>query len=89
MAVHAAQAAALAEPLRAGPSFQPDPSFQSGDVAEAERYAAIHPGRAARIRAYGGMPFGTDFAPPDQPIIEALVNGATPRLRALDHPGRA
>jgi len=85
----------LSPPPQPSPPFQPSPALQSAsslqpdDIAEAEHYAAIQPGRAARIRAYGGMPFGTDFAPPDQPIIEALVKGATPRLRARDHLGRA
>ena len=56
---------------------------------EAEQYVAIYPDRAARIRAYGGLPPRLDFGPPAPKIVAELVNGASPSLQALDHHPRA
>ncbi len=54
-------------------------------VAEAEHYALIHPDRAAQIRAHGGLPSRLTFGPPEPAIVAALVNGASPALRTIDH----
>jgi hypothetical protein len=40
---------------------------------------------AARIRAHGGLPVRLDFGPPEPEMVDALVNGTSPILRALDH----
>ena len=56
------------------------------DLTEAEQYAAIYPDRAALIRATGGLPPKPSFGPPEPDIVEALVNGTSPILRALDRP---
>ena len=55
----------------------PDP------VAAAEHYALIYPDRAALIRAHGGLPPRLTFGPPEPAIVAALVNGASPALRAI------
>jgi hypothetical protein len=71
---------------------EPAPPPNSGatefeSLSEAEQYAALYADRAARIRAAGGLPPRLDFAPPEPEIVEALVNGSSPILRALDrHP---
>jgi hypothetical protein len=59
---------------------EPEPS----PLTDAEQYAAIYPDRAARIRAAGGLPAQLDFGPPEPAIVEALVNGTSPILLALD-----
>ena len=56
----------------------PDP------VAEAEQYAIIYPQRAARIRALGGLPQPLDFGPPAPYLVQAIIAGNSPALRALD-----
>jgi hypothetical protein len=70
------------------PAPPPDhdaPKFES--LSEAEQYAVLYVDRAARIRAAGGLPPHLDFAPPEPEIVEALVNGTSAILRALDrHP---
>ncbi|MGA9013270.1 MAG: hypothetical protein WB509_12295 [Acetobacteraceae bacterium] len=59
-------------------------------VAEAEHYALIYPDRAALIRAHGGLPPRLTFGPPEPDIVAALVNGASPALRAIaPHPAMA
>lgn len=58
----------------------PDP------VAEAEQYAVMYPVRAAQIRRYGRIPPDARFGPPEAYIVNALVTGQTPMLRALDRP---
>ena len=55
------------------------------DLSEAEQYATLYPDRAARIRAHGGLPARIDFGPPEPEIVDALVNGTSPILRALGH----
>ena len=47
-------------------------------------YAVIHPRRAARIRALGGLPEPCDFGPPEPELVRAIVTGTSPTLRALD-----
>jgi hypothetical protein len=61
----------------------PPPSNQ---LTEAEQYAILYPDRAARIRANRGLPTRLDFGPPEPHIIEAIVRGTSPILRALDKP---
>jgi hypothetical protein len=61
-----------------------EPTF--ADLSEAEQYAVLYPDRAARIRAHGGLPPWVDFGPPEPELVEALVHGSSPRLRALDRP---
>ena len=53
-------------------------------LSEAEQYAILYADRATRIRAAGGLPPRLDFAPPEPEIVDALVNGTSPILRALD-----
>jgi hypothetical protein len=53
-------------------------------VAEADMYAVIHPRRAARIRALGGLPEPCDFGPPEPELVHAIVTGTSSTLRALD-----
>lgn len=77
-----------------GPSVTAEPAPPANPVAtefeslsEAEQYAILYADRATRIRAAGGLPPRLDFAPPEPEIVEALVNGTSPTLRALDqHP---
>jgi hypothetical protein len=53
-------------------------------LADADMYAVIHPRRAARIRALGGLPEPCDFGPPEPELVHAIVTGTSPTLRALD-----
>jgi hypothetical protein len=73
----------------ASPPLPPSPAQadapQPADLTDAEQYAAVYPDRAARIRAHGGLPMRLDFGPPDPAVVDALVNGTSPILRALDH----
>jgi hypothetical protein len=66
----------------------PDPAPQPDPLTEAEDYAVLYPLFAARIRASGGLPARLDFTPPDPAIVEALVNGTSLMLCALDQIGR-
>ena len=61
---------------------EPDPAADI--AAEAEMYAIIYPQRATRIRALGGLPGKLDFGPPSPELVEAIVKGTGPNLRALD-----
>ncbi len=69
------------------PSPQPEPRPPEDPVpdpvAEADRYAIIYPQRAARIRALGGLPQPCDFGPPPPELVDAIVTGTSPTLRAL------
>jgi hypothetical protein len=58
----------------------PDP------VAEADQYAVIYPQRAALIRSLGGLPQPCDFGPPPPELVDAIVTGTSPTLRALENP---
>ena len=62
---------------------QPEVPAQAS-LTEAEQDAAIYPDRAALIRATGGLPATLNFGPPEPDLVEALVNGTSPILRALD-----
>ena len=68
----------------------PEPEAPDSDepvvdlVAEADMYAVIHPRRAARIRALGGLPEPCDFGPPEPELVHAIVTGTSATLLALD-----
>ena len=70
----------LPEPTPAQPEAP-----QPADLTEAEQYTTLYPDRAAMIRAHGGLPNRVDFGPLAPAIVEALVSGTSPVLRALDH----
>jgi hypothetical protein len=53
-------------------------------TSEADLYAIMHPRRAARIRALGGLPQPCDFGPPSPELVHAIVTGTSPTLLALD-----
>jgi hypothetical protein len=74
---------ASAQPAASAPAAVPA-RRQFSDLTEAEQYALLHPARAARIRAAGGLPAPCDFGPPDPAIVEHLVHGSSPILLALD-----
>jgi hypothetical protein len=78
-----------AAPAPTPPAAEPDDDkFRA--LSPAEQYAVIYPDRAALIRAERGLPARCSFGPPDDEIVEALVNGTSPILRALDNsPPRA
>jgi hypothetical protein len=82
----AAQLAANRPPTEP-PNSKPAPDAEPAPdpVREAETYAIIYPDRAAAIRRAGGLPPGAGFAPPDEPIIRALLAGSTGAPR---RPGR-
>jgi hypothetical protein len=69
------------EPAASPDSAKPPPFSR---LTEAEQYATIYPDRAVRIRANRGLPARLDFGPPEPPIVEAIVTGTSPILRALD-----
>ena len=79
---HASPAAAP-EPPSPPPEPQPPEEPVPDLVAEADRYAIIYPQRAARIRALGGLPQPCDFGPPPPELVDAIVTGTSPTLRAL------
>ena len=62
---------------------QPDP------VAEADHYAITYPRRAALIRSLGCLPAPCTFGPPEPDLVQAIVTGTSPILRALDSPAEA
>jgi hypothetical protein len=72
------------------PSPPPPPDPQPAEepvpdlVAEADRYAVIYPQRAALIRALGGLPQPCDFGPPPPELVDTIVTGTSPTLRALE-----
>ena len=64
---------------------EPGPAAPAIDLlAEADMYAVIHPRRAARIRALGGLPQPCDFGPPEPDLVHVIATGTSPTLRALD-----
>ncbi|HME24428.1 MAG TPA: hypothetical protein VKI44_24365 [Acetobacteraceae bacterium] len=72
-------------PPAAPPSAAPaKPRFE--DLTAVEQFAIMYPARAAQIRAEGGLPKRLDYGPPDPEIVEGLVHGDSPILRALDAP---
>ena len=73
------------EPRQAEPEAEPVHDI----AAEADMYAIMYPGRVARIRAAGGLPANLDFGPPEPELVEAILHGTAPRLRALSVPQHA
>ena len=73
-------------PEPAAPADRTAPPAEFAALTEAEQYATLYPDRAARIRAEGGLPARLDFGPPEPEIVEAVVHGTSPILRALDTP---
>jgi hypothetical protein len=49
----------------------------------------IYPRRAAVIRSLGGLPGKPDFDPPPPELVDAIVTGSSPVLRALATATRA
>ena len=79
--------APLEEPPPQPPALAPQDAAPETDLAaEAEQYAIHYPQRAARIRALGGLPQPCDFGPPSPELVQAIVTGSSPALRALDTP---
>ena len=68
------------------PASTPDNDRWFASLSEAEQYATIYPERARMIRARGGLPQPLTFGPPEPDIVQALVHGTTPVLRALGPP---
>jgi hypothetical protein len=58
-------------------------------AAEADYFAIVYPDRARLIRRYGGLPPDCTFGPPDDELVQAIVTGTSPTLRALDGPASA
>ena len=54
-----------------------------------EQFAVLYADRAFEIRAAGGMPAAAKYPPPDPEVLEEVVNGDSPILRALDQPPAA
>jgi hypothetical protein len=76
--------APVAEPPPPAPEPASEEEPQLDPVAEADQYATIYPLRAALIRATGGLPDKLDFGPPSPDLVQAIVTGTSPALRALD-----
>lgn len=83
---------ASVEPAAPQPAAPPDPAPEKPPfdaMTEAEQYAVLYPDRAALIRTQGGLPAPVDFGPPTPDVVEAIVHGTSPILRALDCRSRA
>ncbi len=77
--------AAAVTPEASDAAARPEDPEPGDDLAQAlESYVHIYPQRAALIRRHGGVPDDIRFGPPDPAIVEALVSGTSPLLRALD-----
>jgi hypothetical protein len=73
-----------AAPDEAPQPARAEPNPTADIAAEAELYASVYPQRAARIRALGELPDKLDFGPPSPELVDAIVTGTGPILRALD-----
>ena len=82
------KAAAAKQPVAPPKDAIPQPEPQPDLVAAAESCATMHPDCAAQIGTNDGLPARLDFALPEPAVIQALVNGTSPLLCALDHPER-
>jgi hypothetical protein len=69
---------------RFGDVSVPAPDGDFASMTEAEQYAMLYPGRARRNWAEDGLPGRLDYGPPKPHIADAIVNGTSPILRALD-----
>lgn len=74
---------ALIEPQPA-PAPQPAEPPKPNPIAEAERYARLHRKRAALIRRLGHIPHKLNCGPLPPDLVQAIITGSTPVLRALD-----
>ena len=88
-ALGGARPAAVAEPPP--PAARPQAEEPVADpIAAAEQYAILHPQLAAHIRTLGGLPEtvvpGLDpvIDPPAPELVQAIITGNSPALRALD-----
>ncbi len=80
------QPTAQPAPPAAGDDW-PQPDWPQPDWAvEAEQYAIIYPRRARLIRSLGRLPPDCDFGPPEPALVQAIVTGTSPALRAVDQP---
>ena len=68
------------------PPSTPEPGDEFATLAEADQYAIMYPRRAVLIRKHGGLPEKCDFGPPEPHIVNGIVTGTSPILRALDTP---
>jgi hypothetical protein len=66
------------------PTSEEEAEPQADLAAEADQYALIHPRRAALMRRLGGLPEKCTFGPPAAELVDAIVSGSSPVLRALD-----
>jgi hypothetical protein len=78
---------AAGQPAVAARDEGTNPPYEA--MSEAEQYAVLYPDRAARIRTEGGLPARLDFGPPGSEIVDDIVHGNSPILRALDRHVRA
>jgi hypothetical protein len=62
----------------------PAPSPPGDVVAEADRFARRRPKEAGLIRRLGRLPNG--LAPMAPEVVQVIITGTTPALRALDRP---
>ena len=78
--------AAMAEPQPPPPpgSQLPPEEPVPDPIAEAEQYAIIYPQRAARIRTLGGLPQPLNLGPTEPYLVQAIIAGNSPALRALE-----
>lgn len=68
------------------PPQTPEPERPRGleQMDPAEQYASLYPDRARLIRAYGGVPPGITWGPPDDDTTYAILVSTSPILRTLD-----
>ena len=74
-------------PSAPAPVAEAEPPFEQ--LAEADHYAITYPRRAALIRSLGCLPAPCTFGPPEPELVQAIVTGTSPILRALDTPAEA
>ena len=70
------------------PRPQPAPSPEEEDpfaaYTEAERYAILHPDRAAAIRAHGGIPPDATYELPEPTLLADILASTSDILRQID-----
>ena len=77
--VPAAAAPEPEPPAATAPANKPFEAMTPG-----EQFAVLYADRAFEIRVAGGMPAAAKYPPPDPEVLEEVVNGDSPILRALD-----
>jgi len=75
----AAEVPEPAPPPAAAPANKPFEAMTPG-----EQFAVLYANRAFEIRTAGGMPAWAKYPPPDPEVLEEVVNGDSPILRALE-----